>query len=239
MGLNPASSYYILIVRNIAPSGLKGVSAFSEYVQQPHMMAWRLTPKTGPGQSRELQPSAGHSYGQHDNSQQGLSPVSFSRGQEALSQSNVTNRAGFAMLQEASKQTPSNQESMPDVVYPAATMTSRTPLLSYVPQISTEQFLSMQAEGQGLRMPWSYQQQRELSEDLFSVLGATYSDVYDLSWGLGSVSPLHVLGVDSGLDCLQQKLDWCNGGSRRRSAVRQTRRRWRRRHIAACSMVHG
>jgi hypothetical protein len=47
IGLDPTSSYYALLVRNIAPSGEQGPAAFRAYTEQPHLAAWRLTPLKG------------------------------------------------------------------------------------------------------------------------------------------------------------------------------------------------
>jgi hypothetical protein len=55
------------------------------------------------------------------------------------------------------------------------------------------------------------QQQQQLVQGLFAAVDEHFSSDHDLSWGLGSVAPLAVLDVDWGLNCLKQKLDWCNG----------------------------
>jgi hypothetical protein len=44
IGLEPTSSYYSLLVRNVAPSGEQGPAAFRAYTEHPHLAAWRLTP---------------------------------------------------------------------------------------------------------------------------------------------------------------------------------------------------
>jgi hypothetical protein len=64
------------------------------------------------------------------------------------------------------------------------------------------------------------EEQQKLVAGLLDMLIQKYSPKFDLSWGLGSVAPLAVLEVDWGLDCLQHKLDWCNGKLRERSADR-------------------
>lgn len=186
MGLEPTSPYYTLIVRNIAPlSDGTGPAAFADYLQQPHLAAWRLTPQDR-GETADVVRATG---GQQTNS--GVT-AGGARSQEPSPSLAAAVAAAVAAAAEALHNTAS---------FPATAVKNRS---EDADAVAADLKLS-----EPLR-----QQHQQLVQQLFDVLNQTYAQrgILNLTWGLGSVAPLAVLGVDWGLDCLQQQLDWCNGG---------------------------
>jgi hypothetical protein len=110
--------------------------------------------------------------------------------------------------------------------YPQAQVVSRVPLLLYSPPVTSNLLSNSTMAGTfdiaavpsaplvGAAtgtVQQQQQQQQELVQGLFVALDQHYSSDHDLSWGLGSLAALAVLDADWGLDCLTQRLDWCNG----------------------------
>lgn len=62
-----------------------------------------------------------------------------------------------------------------------------------------------------LAAPPTLQEQQRLLARLMAAVDRRFGGSYALAHGFGAASALSLLGVDSGLDCLVEELNWCNG----------------------------